>query len=297
MIPHKPTFQEVRNNLLHLLIFIFIVSLFGCENQRNSTHTLSITDKIITKYLLDSTLQVLEKIAITKDTSYNEEDMYNRKLVEVSIQTIDSTKNRLAFIGIRETDTSHFQVFIFEVKKPKWKFLDTINDFYDNQLLPVAKLVDVDFDNKRDLLLTSHCLASRIVSRIDCFEFGADNFTVGRRKIAELYSSGINCGDFDFDLDSIEKTIICYTDGGNFGTHEIRTYRWNNDTLELFNQLDMVYDDTFFIYHKKHFIKNGIELANSTEFKEGDTIGYQIIHNEYELVNGVMKLTKRYIDF
>jgi hypothetical protein len=293
----KPTFQEVRNNFLHLVIFIFIVFLLGCDKQRNYTHSLSITDKIITKYLLDSTLQVLAKLAITKDTSYNEEDMYNRKMVEVSIQTIDSTKNRLAFIGIRETDTSYFQVFIFEVKKPKWKFLDTINDFYDNQLLPVAKLVDVDFDHKKDLLLTTQCLASRIVSRIDCFEFGADNFTVGRRKIAELYSSGIHGGNLDFSLDSLEKTIICYTDGGNFGTHEIRTYRWNNDTLELFNQLDEVYDDTFFIYHKKHFIKNGIELTNSTEFKEGDTIGYQIIHNEYELVNGVMKLTKRYIDF
>ena len=34
--------------------------------------------------------------------------MYNRKSVEVSIQTIDSTTNRLAFIGIIETDTSYF---------------------------------------------------------------------------------------------------------------------------------------------------------------------------------------------
>jgi hypothetical protein len=198
-----------------------------------------------TKYLLDSTLQVLEKLTITKDTSYNEEDMYNRKSVEVYIQTIDSTKNSLTFIAIRETDTTHFRVFIFEVKKPKWKFLDRINDFGDNQLLPTAKLVDVDFDNKKDLLLTSHCLASRIVSRSDCFEFDKQNFTIGRKKIVELSSSGKHCRNLDFDLDTLEKTIICYTDGGFMGTEEIRTYRWNHDTLQLFKQLDMAYDDTF----------------------------------------------------
>ncbi len=280
--------------MLRLLIVFLFFALLSCKEKANSV---VIENLPHTKYLLDSTLQVLEKLTITKDTSYNTENMYNRKSVEISIQTIDSTKNRLAFIGIRETDTSYFQVFIFEVKKPKWKFLDSINDFGNNQLPPVAKLVDVDFDNKKDLLLTSHCLASRIVSRSDCFEFDAENFTVGRKKITELSSSGKYCRNLDFDLDSLEKTIICYTDGGNFGTHEIRTYRWNHDTLQLFNQLDMTYADTFFIYHKDYFTKQGIILTGSEVLADGDTIGYQIIHSEYELVNGVMKLIKRQIDF
>lgn len=280
--------------MLRLLILFLFSALFSCQEKTNSVVIEGLPH---TKYLLDSTLQVLEKLTITKDTSYNTEDMRNRKSIEISIQTIDSTKNRLAFIGIRETDTSYFQVFIFEVKKPKWKFLDSINDLGDNQWLPAAKLVDVDFDNKKDLLLTSHCLASRIVSRSDCFEFDTENFTVGRKKITELSSSGKYCRNLDFDLDTLEKTIICYTDGGVMGTEEIRTYRWNHDTLQLFKQLDMAYDDTFFIYHKDYFTKHNVTLTSSEVLAEGDTIGYQIIHSEYELVDGVMKLTKRQIDF
>ncbi len=277
-----------------LISFLLLLSFFACQQQNN---TLQIENLPRTKHLLDSALQVLEKMTFTKDTSFNEEFMRERKLIEVSIQTIDTTKNRLALVAVKETDTSYFRVFIFEVQQPRWKFLDSINDYGDNQLIPEAKLLDVDFDGQKDLLLTSHCLSSRIVSRVDCFGFDRGSFKTGLRKITELYSSGFQDKDLVFDKDSIAKTITCYTDGGLMGIEEAKVYRWQQDTLQLFRQLEMVYDDTFFIYRKADFVKRGITLTTSEELKEGDTIGYQMFLNEYELVNGKMKLIKQAQDF
>lgn len=276
--------------LQKIIIFLSLPILFACKEQTNN---IGIEKLPHTKYLLDSTLQVLQAFAITKDTFYGSEDMYNRKSIDVTIQSIDSTKNRLALISIQETDTSNFRVFIFEVTQPKWKFLSSIDNLGSNQFINYIELVDVDFDNKKDLLTSSFCLASRIVSRYDCFEFDGVNFTIGHQKIAELYSSGKYSSLLGFDMDTVKKTITCYTDGGFMGTEEQRVYRWNQDTLQLFKQLDMVYMDTFFIYHKYFYAKNKIDLTDEEDLEEGDTIGYQICLNEYELVKGVMKLTKQ----
>jgi hypothetical protein len=281
--------------MLHkTFFFLFIIILCACQKHTNSPQIENLPH---TKHLLDSALQVLEKITFTKDTSFNEEDMYRRKPIEVSIQSIAANKSSLGLIAIQETDTSYFHVFIFEVKQPHWRLLGSIDDFGFNQLLPEVSLVDVDFDNKKDLLLTSHCLSSRIVSRIDCFGFDIEDFAINRQKIRALYSSGKYCREFVFDRDTVTKTITCYTDGGVMGTDEARVYRWHQDTLQLFRQLDMVYDDTIFIYHKDDFTQRGIILNSNEELKEGDTIGYQIFLNEYALENGVMKLKKQTQDF
>ena len=45
--------------------------------------------------------------------------------------------------------------------------------------------------------------------------------------------------------------------------------------------------------HTKYLLDSTLQILEKLTI----TKGFQIIHSEYELVNGVMKLTKRQIDF
>lgn len=271
-------------NLIPFLLFLF---LLACKRQVSDDVT-EIKNSPNTKYLLDSTLTALQKFDIGKDTIYGAEDRDNRKAVDVKIQTIAPSKHILAFISLQETDTSHIQVFIFAVSKPQWKFLGSINDLGRYQSIGEPKLIDMDFDHKKDLLIPSYGSASRIVSSLDCFEFDEVKCRIGRKKIRELQTSE-KYGDFlGLSIDTLEKTITCYTDGGFMGTEEARVYHWHQDTLQLFKQLDMlVCKDTFFIYHKSDF-------EEDKDINEGDTIfSHKACLNEYELMNGKMKLIKQ----
>jgi hypothetical protein len=146
MIPHttKPTFQEVRNNFLHLVIFIFIGFFFACGQKKVESKAVNkqgdksmLSTEIKEPILSDSIMQL---IITNKTDSLKAEQasLFTQKAGKYNLQytlqevNLDSTSNKevvlfATYNDLDKNDTIYFpdeEVFIFRKVKTAWKLID-----------------------------------------------------------------------------------------------------------------------------------------------------------------------------
>lgn len=256
-----------------LLVFSSILlSVVGCCEKQE--HTDSIRSVVDAKALIDSVIFVNRNIVTMKDTCFGLETRDTSGLVATQFCNITKA-HLLAFVTVQTSDTGLANVFIFKVLPTGWVYQTNFStDPYSWGTYGI-ELKDVDFDQREDLLIKTHVRASRIVERITCFDYNRSTGDIGVAKITDLSSTD------RIDCDEILKTVTCYTDGGNFGTHEKIVYKWNHDRLQAVKRLDMYVDlsapDTseeipYIVRLKEYALVDGkMEFSRSIEADDPDT--------------------------
>lgn len=286
MTPQKLTFQEVRNNFFHLLIFVFIGLFFACGQKKvenkavdNQRDTLKVsTKKDITlngkwkSYLdIDSVISYLNKNTHIKDTTWENncgkiamKDYFHQGISIAFLQP------NVGFGNLESEYTYPSMLYVLQKENQKWKVIDNILPIYDNNTeynyyLDTIKTGDFNFDKQPDVYIRySVKHVSRVIS---IFYF----LTFDKEQKKPKYKQYI------YSTDSIAilpktKNIITWVDGGNFGRHEKNIYQWNSDTLQEIKKIERT-------------------IAMN---KDGGILGYEMI--EYVLQNNKLVKKREWLD-
>lgn len=263
-----------------LLVFCSILlSVVGCcEKQKNAAWAQVVIDPQV-KVLVDSVLFAHRNVVITRDTCLGLETMDTAGFVAIQFCNIDT--RLLALISVQTSDKGFASVFIFKVLPTGWVYQTSFNIDPYSWGTHKIKLKDVDFDRREDLLIETHIWASRMVELITCFDYNRDNGDIGVVKIRDLSSTD------RIDCDERLKTVTCYTDGGNFGTHEKIVYKWNHDTLQAVKRLDKYVD--FDAIATEYTRREVLKPSNPNASEEAI---YIVRLNEYVLVDDKMEFSR-----
>ena len=219
--------------LTYLILIFHLLIIFSCSHKHESNiiensivkNELNIPlryEKLIvdkqTKHLIDSTLAVIQQLSFTTDTTFGQSTGDKQGKVDVQINCLDSVG---CFASIIIADTSELPTsFIFKIDKTKWTFVHSMQIGLGNNF--DIELKDINFDYKKDLCFSTIFSCSRLLVDYQIFE-NNNNFN----KITQLTSTD------SIGVDYKNQTLILFTDGGNFGTHETLTYKWNNGNMKL----------------------------------------------------------------
>lgn len=276
MTPQKPTFQEVKNNFLHLLIFVFIGLLFGCDKKKEEKENIVSTQGDSTlntekKYYsyIDSTIAYLNKNNYISDT------IWENNCEKIAIKEYFNQSLTIAFlqpnIGLGHLETNNTtpaMLYILQREKQNWQVVYDGLPIDDNDYscyLDTIVDIDFNFDEQLDIYVKYNVkYISREISAFYLLTFDKEQ-------------KSIKYKDFIYSIDSIAilpetKSIIAWTDGGIFGTHAQSTYRWNSDTLQEIRKLE------------KTIVTN----------KDGGILGYKMV--EYVLQNNKLVKKREWLD-
>jgi hypothetical protein len=274
----RPSHNKNTLATLGITTLMLLLISYACTQTTKEAPWNHLSLKPQSKHLLDSVLKLVQSQTFKKDTSIGFDES-NNKLTPLLVQIhhFDSLDYALGNISFNESDSSDVQIFLFKVIDSDWIFLKKISYTNPNWLtLGISlELKDLDFDHQNDLLIKIHSgSASRVLLDYMCYEFDSKNGSIGRLKIDDLTSTDV------VDCDAKLKTITCYTDGGNYGTHEKRIYVWDKDSLKLIKQFNK--------YHEPiDFNKIEIDSEQIEDYPE-----FTIREDEYLVREGKMILVK-----
>lgn len=221
---------------LGLTSLLLLLISYACTQTTKDAPWGHLALKPRSKHLLDSVLKLVQNQTFKNDTSIGFDES-NNKLTPLltQIHHFDSLDYALGNISFVETDSNVINIFLFKIIDSDWIFLKQIS-YTNSSWLTLGislELKDLDFDHNNELLVKIHAgSVSRVLLDYMCYEFNSKNGSIGRLKIDDLTSTDV------VDCDAKLKTITCYTDGGNYGTHEKRIYVWDNDSLKLIKQFN-----------------------------------------------------------
>ncbi len=238
----------------HLLFVIFSLIVFvGCnpaiqsekeikEEQEKDFNPLDYSDvqfDSIGRVSVDSAILSINKMNLKKDSffifSYVEIAFFSQKDRFESFYLMKNTKCM----------TDNCYLYIATKTNEKYEILDSI-DYEPRNVLDDIYLKDVNFDDKKDIVIKSFC---RSVGRIT-FSYDLILQPDFENKI-HLYA------DDSLYILKKQKKIIAFRDGGNFGVHEKNFYKWINDSLTLTKYWESSFDITGKKTTEKFVIQNG----------------------------------------
>ncbi|MEY5049913.1 MAG: hypothetical protein RLZZ175_3272 [Bacteroidota bacterium] len=200
-------------------VFIILISIVSCTHKHEPLRYEKLIVDKQTKHLIDSTLAVIQQLSFTADTTFGQSTGEKHGKIDVQINCLDSV-GCFASIFIDNDSTDFAEAFIFKIDKTKWTFVHSMQIGLGNNF--DIELKDINFDYKKDLCFSTIFSCSRLLVDYQIFE-NNNNFN----KITQLTSTD------SIGVDYKNQTLILFTDGGNFGTHETLTYKWNNGNMKL----------------------------------------------------------------
>jgi hypothetical protein len=233
MTPHKPTFQKVQSNFLHLVIFIFIGFFFACGQKKVETKTIDIkpnTQKSPAITLSrDSCLRVWRNLPITKDSVLAGLGIAFHLVKDYPFVLV-CRDNTIYTSEESEEDSTRADFYIWYKDQEKIIKIDSLDfgtlyyPFPNNSPISEITWQDIDFDGEKELLLEYYSVSgSRGINPFRFFKYNKD--TKHLTFFMELDSNG------DIDIDNKHKTITVYEDGSMYSQAE-ETYYWKADTLQ-----------------------------------------------------------------
>ena len=266
MTPQKTSFQEVRNNILHIFVFIFIGFLFACEQRKvESKVTDNQGDTTKFRYYRDSAFWALQKLQHIKDTNHIYTSIN-------SVKNIEITNDKLRFIYVDNfTVMADFALqkdcYVLRWDNKKWNVIDSVKFGWIpnvSETIDTLQLVDVDFDGQQEIVLRFSSVSG---SRSNCpYEFF--KYDKKTKQVKHFYSVS-DSTDQSMPAASMvvnpqEKTILFGGDGGTFSQWKT-IYCWQADTLQAIKRISIVFHD---------------EQRHRIEEQKLDNLDWKIIKNK-----------------
>lgn len=228
MTQQKPTFQEVRNNILHLFILVFIGFFFACGQKKNENKAVDNqgdTTKI--RYYRDSVFWALQKLQHIKDTNHIYTSINSVKNIEIA-------NDKLLFVYVDNfTVMADFALqkdcYVLRWNDKQWQVIDSIKFAWIpnvSETIDTVQLADVDFDGQQEIVLRfSSVSGSRGIYPYELFKYDAT-------KQSLRYFLSLETSLDEIILNHRAKTIMLGTDGGVFSQYK-EVYTWVADSLQI----------------------------------------------------------------
>jgi hypothetical protein len=266
MTAQKSTFQEVRNNILHIFVFIFIGFFFACGQRKVENKVVGNQgDTTKFRYYRDSAFWALQKLQHIKDTNHIYTSIN-------SVKNIEITNDKLRFIYVDNfTVMADFALqkdcYVLRWDNKKWNVIDSVKFGWIpnvSETIDTLQLADVDFDGQQEIVLRFSSVSG---SRSNCpYEFF--KYDKKTKQVKHFYSVSDSTDQSMpaafMVINPQEKTILFGGDGGTFSQRKT-VYCWQSDTLQAIKEITIIFHN-----EQKHRIKE----------QKLDNLDWKIIKNK-----------------
>lgn len=197
------------------------------DNQKDSIKITTKKDTIPIMYNRDSLFYSLQ----------NEKNIDDNSFMDYGIGSVigfNFDNDKLVFVHFDNNcytqGNMKQDLYILSFQNSKWNIIDSMKLAYEVCWIDTIKLVDIDFDNKKEILVRYHLMASRSIIPYEFFSYNAKTHQI------KHYQSFIS--SLDEIVNTKNKTIILGSDSGIYQQQK-SIYRWNADTLQTIREINM----------------------------------------------------------
>jgi hypothetical protein len=216
--------------LKSLFLIIFSLCIFSCQ-----------VDTIPFADWFENTEKMVNQFPI-KDTV-----IYYPEVNSVKIDTFSDGKDSFLLVdmseGIEEPVGFLKKYFLFRYRKNCWQEMEKYaeeEDFWMSQTNNGIDFIDINFDNQKDLVVRNHLYSSRMIIDYRIFLRNQANYCYDSHFLS-AYST---------EIDTLNKSIITTSDGGNYGTHSKSVNKWINGKLIEITSLGKSYSEKGYIFEE-----------------------------------------------